>query len=66
MDIRMPEMDGMESSRIIREASKIPIVAVTAEVLDGEKEKCLSVGISDYYKKPISARTLVKIINDWT
>lgn len=66
MDIRMPEMDGMESSRIIREASKIPIVAVTAEVLDGEKEKCLSVGISDYYKKPITARTLVKIINDWT
>ncbi|HRG46687.1 MAG TPA: ATP-binding protein [Leptospiraceae bacterium] len=66
MDIRMPEMDGYESTRVIRQISQVPIVAVTAEALEGEKEKCLLAGMSDFYTKPISVRTLVKILNDWT
>lgn len=66
MDIRMPEMDGFESTRVIRQISQVPIVAVTAEALEGEKEKCLLAGMSDFYTKPISVRTLVKILNDWT
>ncbi|MBK6606234.1 MAG: response regulator [Leptospiraceae bacterium] len=66
MDIRMPEMDGYESTRVLRQISQVPIVAVTAEALEGEKEKCLLAGMSDFYTKPISVRTLVKILNDWT
>lgn len=54
MDIQMPEMDGYEAIKILRhEGIKTPVVALTANVVMGEKEKCLSVGADDYVSKPL-------------
>ena len=61
MDIDMPEMDGMEATSLVRvEMCEQPqIVAVTANVSVGYRERCLSAGMNDYVSKPISAKSLV-------
>ncbi|MEO6136262.1 MAG: response regulator, partial [Ginsengibacter sp.] len=68
MDIQMPEMDGYSASREIRQTLGIdtPIVAMTAHVLEGEKEKCLSYGMNDYLSKPLSEKKLLQIINQYS
>lgn len=66
MDIRMPEMDGVESTVLIRKRSNIPIVAITGEAMEGEKERCFAAGMNDFYTKPISAPKLISILNEWT
>ncbi len=64
MDIQMPVMDGMEATRRIRAAgfTTIPIIAVTAETMTGDREKCLEAGMNDYISKPIKRATLYRII----
>jgi PAS domain S-box-containing protein len=68
MDCQMPEMDGFDSTRAIRATQKgndIPIVALTASALQGEKEKCLAAGMNDYLAKPINRGALEKKLTEW-
>jgi PAS domain S-box-containing protein len=66
MDIQMPGMDGLEATRRIRaesELSRIPIIALTALVMRGDREKSLAAGANDYMCKPINLKKLVEIMN---
>jgi len=71
MDVQMPEMDGVEATRRIRmQASKvldrnIPIIAMTAHAMAGDREHCLSCGMDDYVSKPVSSRTLTEALTRW-
>ncbi len=64
MDIQMPEMDGYTATSIIRNELKmdVPIIAMTAHAMVGEKEKCLQLGMNDYVSKPIKETVLYNII----
>lgn len=68
MDMEMPVMNGYEAATIIRHELKnsIPIIAMTANAMAGEKERCLSLGMNDYISKPINANLLFEIIYDLT
>lgn len=65
MDVQMPGMDGYEATRIIRDElkSKIPIIAMTAHSMAGQREKCISKGMNDYISKPYKPRDLFKVIS---
>jgi len=71
MDCQMPEMDGYDATRAIRqgkageENKNIPIVAMTANAMQGDKEKCLQAGMSEYLAKPIASDTLRAILVKW-
>ncbi len=66
MDVQMPEMDGLEATRRIRSGGHtIPIVAMTAFTMPGDREKCLEAGMNDYISKPIRRETVFKIIEKW-
>jgi CheY-like chemotaxis protein len=65
MDMMMPEMDGFETIQKIKsnkETCDIPIIAVTAQAMKGDREKCLQAGASDYVSKPINMKQLVESI----
>lgn len=59
MDIQMPEMDGFEALRLLRQKGlKVPVIAVTAHAMKGDRERCLKSGFDDYLCKPLSRKTL--------
>jgi signal transduction histidine kinase/DNA-binding response OmpR family regulator len=67
MDVQMPNMDGMASTKAIREDGfdKIPIVAMTAHAMKGDREKCLNAGMDDYITKPIKRELVFEMIEKW-
>ncbi len=76
MDVMMPEMDGLEATRVIRERqkdgvahpnyqSRIIIVAMTAQAMQGDREKCLAAGMDDYLSKPILPKDVRAIVERW-
>ncbi len=72
MDIQMPEMDGMEATKLIREfenrenrTKKIPIIAMTANTMEGDREKYLQIGMNDYVSKPFKSEELISIFNNY-
>ena len=68
MDIQMPEMDGFEATQAIRatpQGGELPIIALTAHALSGERERCLSFGMSGYLSKPYKAHELFAAVEGW-
>ena len=67
MDIQMPELDGMEAAETIRKKGfdTIPIVAMTAHAMKGDREECLKAGMDDYISKPIKREIVFKMIEKW-
>ena len=70
MDVQMPEMDGIEATRTIRNRSSrvknhdVPIIAMTAHAMRGDRERCLEAGMTDYTSKPIQPQTLMDAIEN--
>ena len=71
MDVQMPVMDGLESTRQIRAQKAtghhdhLPIIAMTAHALQGDREMCLAAGMDDYIPKPVSRASLAAALEKW-
>jgi signal transduction histidine kinase/HPt (histidine-containing phosphotransfer) domain-containing protein len=71
MDVQMPEIDGLEATRIIRDLHsavhnhQIPIIAMTAAAMTGDRERCLEAGMNGYVSKPVSPQALAEALNAW-
>jgi CheY-like chemotaxis protein len=69
MDCQMPDMDGFEAARTIRARERgvrhIPIVAMTANAMQEDRQRCLEAGMDDYLSKPISSKSLADTLNRW-
>jgi CheY-like chemotaxis protein len=71
MDVQMPEMDGFEATAAIRAQERdsgkhLPIIAMTAHAMAGDRERCLAAGMDNYIAKPISARELVELLEEFS
>jgi len=67
MDIQMPEMDGYEATLAIRKAGfNLPIIAMTANAMKGDREKCLQTGMNDYLSKPVNPKELLDKLEQWS
>jgi len=68
MDVQMPEMDGMEATRLLREKgyNTVPIIAMTAHTMNGDRERCLAGGMTDYLSKPIHREEIAGIVKKWS
>jgi CheY-like chemotaxis protein len=67
MDVQMPEMDGMEASRMIRVCLETQpvIIAMTANVMQGDREECIQSGMDDYISKPVELNVLLNMLEKW-
>ena len=67
MDVQMPEMDGKDAAAAIRNKGfkNIPIIAMTAETMKGDREKCLEAGMNDYISKPIKREVVFEMVKKW-
>ncbi len=72
MDCQMPEMDGLEATHAIRgregangKQAHIPIVAMTASAMQGDRELCLAAGMDDYLSKPVKSADIESVIDRW-
>jgi CheY-like chemotaxis protein len=68
MDIMMPEMDGYDTMRAIRDIDQfrsLPIIALTAKAMKGDREKCIEAGASDYVTKPVNSEQLLSTMRVW-
>lgn len=69
MDWRLPGMDGLETTRLLRQSQvadhQVPIVALTANAMHGDREQCLQAGMSDYLAKPIQMAGLAAVLERW-